>query len=66
MINKDWFALKTSRGMEGENLKVFMRATVAVSDYLTFVPAAVLFARYYGRHVRLDKYDQVNGSHLYC
>ena len=53
------FGLHTSRGIEEQDLKVFMRATVAASDYLTFVPSAVLCSRWYGRHVQLDKYDQV-------
>jgi len=48
-INPDWFALYTSRGSEDPNLKIFMRATVIVSEYLTFVPAAVVFVRRYSR-----------------
>ncbi|KAG9251571.1 glycosyltransferase family 57 protein [Emericellopsis atlantica] len=49
LINPDWFALFTSRGSQDPNLKIFMRATVIVSEYLIYVPAAVVFARRYGR-----------------
>lgn len=42
-----WFALDTSRGLEDPRLKVFMRATVVVSEYLVFVPAIVNFLRRY-------------------
>lgn len=48
-INPDWFALFTSRGSEDPNLKIFMRATVMMSEYLTFVPAAIVFVRRYSR-----------------
>lgn len=44
-INPSWFALRTSRGLDDYTLKVFMRATVIVSEYLVYVPAAVIFVR---------------------
>lgn len=53
-INPKWFALYKSRGMEDPLLKVFMRATVMVSEYLIYVPAAVIFVR------RLTKLHGVN------
>jgi alpha-1,3-glucosyltransferase len=49
LINPDWFALFTSRGSEDPTLKIFMRGTVIVSEYLTYVPAAVVFVRRYSR-----------------
>lgn len=49
LINPSWFALYTSRGIHDPNLKIFMRATVIVSEYLIFVPAVVMFVRRYGR-----------------
>ncbi|CAG9990207.1 unnamed protein product [Clonostachys byssicola] len=49
LINPDWFALYTSRGIEDPNLKVFMRATVFISEYLTYAPAAIVFVRRYSR-----------------
>lgn len=49
LINPDWFALFTSRGSDDPNLKVFMRGTVIVSEYLIYIPAAVVFIRRYSR-----------------
>lgn len=48
-INPSWFELYTSRGLDEETLKVFMRATVIVSEYLIYVPAAVIFVRRFSR-----------------
>ncbi len=44
-----WFALDTSRGLETAGLKVYMRATVLVSEYLVYVPATVVFVRRFSR-----------------
>ncbi|GAO18499.1 hypothetical protein UVI_02054420 [Ustilaginoidea virens] len=49
LIEPAWFALYTSRGSDDETLKVFMRATVIISEYLIYVPAAVVFTRRYSR-----------------
>lgn len=54
LINPAWFALHTSRGLDDPTLKVYMRATVIVSEYLVFIPAAVIFVR------RLSKLQGVN------
>lgn len=50
LINPDWFALYSSRGYESQSLKVFMRATVIISEYLVYVPALIIFIRHYSRH----------------
>lgn len=51
MFNPAWFALDASRGMEEPDLKLYMRATVLVSEYLIFIPAAVmLFKKYSSLH----------------
>ncbi|RDW86299.1 dolichyl-P-Glc:Man(9)GlcNAc(2)-PP-dolichol alpha-1,3-glucosyltransferase ALG6 [Aspergillus mulundensis] len=44
-----WFALDDSRGLEDPLLKVFMRATVIVSEYLVYIPAIITFLRRYTR-----------------
>ncbi|PHH62387.1 hypothetical protein CDD81_7183 [Ophiocordyceps australis] len=49
LIDPTWFQLYISRGSEDSTLKVFMRATVFVSEYLTFVPAVIVFVRRYSR-----------------
>lgn len=49
LINPSWFALYTSRGSSDPILKIFMRATVLVSEYLIYVPAVVVFVRRFSR-----------------
>ncbi|KAH6660341.1 family 57 glycosyltransferase [Truncatella angustata] len=49
LIDPSWFTLYTSRGSEDQNLKIFMRATVIVSEYLVYIPAAVIFVRRFSR-----------------
>ncbi|KAJ5885131.1 CAZyme family GT57 [Penicillium taxi] len=49
VFNPEWFALDQSRGFEHPDLKVYMRATVIVSEYLIYVPAVVNFLRRYTR-----------------
>lgn len=48
-INPKWFALDSSRGIETPDLKIYMRATVLVSEYLTYVPALIFFNRRWAR-----------------
>ncbi|KAF4583263.1 hypothetical protein GQ602_006407 [Ophiocordyceps camponoti-floridani] len=49
LINPAWFALFTSRGSDDPDLKIFMRASVIVSEYLIYMPAAVVFVRRFAR-----------------
>ncbi|KAL3475061.1 ALG6, ALG8 glycosyltransferase family-domain-containing protein [Aspergillus californicus] len=49
VFDSTWFALDESRGFEDPLLKVYMRATVVVSEYLVFIPAVVTFLRRYTR-----------------
>jgi alpha-1,3-glucosyltransferase len=50
LFNEDWFALRKSRGLEDPMLKVFMRATVMVSEYFVYIPAIIIFLRHYSRN----------------
>lgn len=59
LINPSWFCLHTSRGMDDEQLKVFMRATVLISEYFVYIPAAVIFVR---RFTRLQGVQSWNAS----
>src|SRR5215471_7730846 len=49
IIDPSWFALDESRGLEEPLLKVYLRASVIVSEYLTYIPAVVIFLRRYAR-----------------
>ena len=44
-INPTWFALDTSRAIESPNLKIYMRSTVLASEYLIYIPAAIILSR---------------------
>lgn len=57
LINPAWFALTTSRGMEEPLLKVFMRATVIISEYLVYMPAAIIFIRTYSQLQSVNKWE---------
>ena len=46
MINPVWFELEKSRGFESHALKVFMRFTVIISDYMLFIPALLAYTHY--------------------
>jgi len=48
-INPTWFALDESRALDDPSLKIYMRATVFVSEYLIYVPATIIFLRRYSR-----------------
>lgn len=49
LVDPAWFALFTSRGIHDPKLKIFMRATVIVSEYLIYIPAAIVFVRRFSR-----------------
>ena len=45
LIDLTWFALDKSRGLEQQLLKVYMRGTVILSEYLVYVPAIIILNR---------------------
>jgi alpha-1,3-glucosyltransferase len=49
VFNPSWFELVTSRGSDDPTLKIFMRGTVIISEFLIYVPAVVVFVRRYSR-----------------
>jgi alpha-1,3-glucosyltransferase len=48
-INPVWFALFESRRLDDPVLKVYMRATAFISEYLVYIPAAIICLRRYAR-----------------
>ncbi|KAH0586179.1 hypothetical protein H2248_007440 [Termitomyces sp. 'cryptogamus'] len=42
-IEPSWFALDTSRGIETQGSKVFMRMSVIALDFLFYIPALIMF-----------------------
>lgn len=57
LIDPSWFYLHTSRGMEDDELKVFMRATVLISEYFIYIPATVIFVRRFTRLQGIQSWD---------
>lgn len=49
-IDPSWFELDKSRGIETPESKVYMRATVFLSDLLIYFPSVVLFVRQFLTH----------------
>ncbi|KAK7725155.1 Glucosyltransferase-like protein [Botryosphaeria dothidea] len=56
-IEPTWFALRTSRGLDDPVLKVFMRATVFISEYLVYIPAATICLRRYARLQEVNTWE---------
>ncbi|KAI5796653.1 glycosyl transferase [Geopyxis carbonaria] len=58
LVRPSWFELHTSRGLDDPKLKFFMRATVVISEYITYVPAMVVFVRVYGKLFDMSVYEK--------
>ncbi|OAF98948.1 glucosyltransferase [Paraphaeosphaeria sporulosa] len=56
-INPQWFALFDSRALDDPLLKIYMRATVLVSEYLIYVPATIIFLRRYSRAEKVNVWE---------
>lgn len=57
LINQDWFALYLSRGLDDLNLKVFMRATVIISEYLVYIPAVIICVRHLAKLGNINPWE---------
>ncbi len=57
VFNPAWFALDTSRGIEEQLLKVYMRATVLVSEYLAYTPAVIILNRKLAQQRGVNKWE---------
>ena len=57
--NVEWFQLYTSRGLDDYDLKSYMRGTVIFSELAVYIPAVIMFVRWYGKYVsRISAIDQ--------
>ncbi|GAB7328236.1 hypothetical protein MBLNU13_g00254t1 [Cladosporium sp. NU13] len=56
-VQPDWFALYLSRRSDDPGLKVFMRATVILSEFAIFIPAAVLCIRQLARLHNINSWE---------
>ena len=57
LFSTSWFALYTSRGVEEQLLKVYMRATVIISEYLVYIPAAIIFSQKLAQQRGVSKWE---------
>lgn len=57
LFDKSWFALYASRGIEEQLLKVYMRATVIISEYVVYIPAAIVFNRKLAQQQGVNKWE---------
>ncbi|KAK0353901.1 Glucosyltransferase-like protein [Friedmanniomyces endolithicus] len=57
LIEPEWFRLYLSRGADDTDLKVFMRATVVLSESLVYIPAAVLCVRQLARLHNINAWE---------
>ena len=57
LIDPAWFALDSSRGIEQQLLKVYMRATVLVSEYFVYMPAVIIFDRRFTQQEGFNKWE---------
>lgn len=57
IFNPAWFALNTSRGIEEPLLKVYMRATVVVSEYFVYIPAVIMLNRKLAQSRSVSKWE---------
>ena len=56
-ISRNWFALYLSHGLDDLDLRVFMRASVIVSECLVYVPAAVVCIRHLARLHHINAWE---------
>lgn len=61
LVQPDWFALYLSRGLDSPELKVFMRASVLISEYLIYIPAAIVCVRHMARIYHINAWESSIG-----
>lgn len=57
LIDPVWFSVQSSRGFESQPLKLYMRATVLMSEYIVYVPATVILNRKFARLQSVNIWD---------
>lgn len=59
IINSDWFALDTSRGIETDELRFFMRFMAILSELIIYIPAILSIANFLGKKFNVNRMDQI-------
>ncbi|KAI5962891.1 ALG6 [Candida theae] len=58
-LNPIWFALNSSRGLETNDLKFYMRITSIVSELVCYIPGILILANILGKKFNLTRMDQI-------
>src|SRR5699024_4694705 len=58
-LNPEWFALDTSRGLETDAVKNYMRYLALVSELLLYIPLVLLLVNLIAKRFRLSRMDQI-------
>lgn len=58
-INPEWFALNSSRGIESDGVKTFMRMSSLISEMIVYVPALFGVISLVGKQLRVSRMDQI-------
>ena len=56
-IQPSWFALYLSHGLDDPDLKVYMRATVLISECLIYIPAVIICVRHFARLHHINAWE---------
>lgn len=60
LINSDWFKLDHSRGLEGSDIKTFMRFTSLISELVIYIPAVLqLTSLLGGKKAKMARMHQI-------
>ncbi|CAX40205.1 Dolichyl pyrophosphate Man9GlcNAc2 alpha-1,3-glucosyltransferase, putative [Candida dubliniensis CD36] len=58
-INSSWFALNTSRGLETDDIRTFMRITAIISELIIYIPSILKIANILGKKSNINRMDQI-------
>lgn len=58
-INSDWFAFVSSRGIESDGIKTFMRQSSLISDLVLFFPAVFHLTSILSKSMKLGRMHQI-------
>ncbi|RCK59599.1 Dolichyl pyrophosphate Man9GlcNAc2 alpha-1,3-glucosyltransferase [Candida viswanathii] len=58
-INPNWFALNDSRGLETDDLRMFMRLTAIASELIIYIPGILKLANLLGKKSNINRMDQI-------
>lgn len=58
-INPTWFVLNDSRGLESDDIRMFMRMTAIISELIIYIPGILKLANLLGKKSNINRMDQI-------